>query len=93
MLLKLAVLLGVIFVVGTAMRRSAAMNGPTSVRPPQLSLAEAAGILGVDTAASEDEIRAAHRRLIRSVHPDRGGSDYLARQINDARDTLLAARR
>ncbi|NBX02846.1 MAG: hypothetical protein EBR02_02030 [Alphaproteobacteria bacterium] len=50
---------------------------------------EAALILGVGAQASHDEIQSAHRRLIQKNHPDTGGSDYLAAQINQARDILL----
>jgi hypothetical protein len=51
--------------------------------------ADARAVLGVGRDAGPDEIRAAHRRLIASVHPDRGGSPELTRQVNAARDTLL----
>lgn len=54
--------------------------------------AEARAILGVGPGASVDDIRAAHRRLVAAVHPDKGGSAALARQINAARDTLLRDR-
>lgn len=53
------------------------------------SEAEARAILGVGSDAKAGEIRAAHRRLMRAVHPDRGGSADLARRINAARDVLL----
>jgi len=51
--------------------------------------AEARAILGVGKNAKVGEIRAAHRRLMQAVHPDRGGSADLARRINAARDVLL----
>jgi curved DNA-binding protein CbpA len=51
--------------------------------------AEARDILGVDSGADDDTIRAAHRRLVSAVHPDRGGSAGLTRRINVARDVLL----
>ena len=61
--------------------------------PPQprggMSHAEASEILGLPPAASRADIRAAHRRLMQAAHPDRGGSDWLAARINQARDVLL----
>jgi DnaJ domain len=50
---------------------------------------EACAILGVKLNASDEEIRAAYNRLIRSVHPDRGGSAYLSAQLNQAKAALL----
>lgn len=62
---------------------------PTARDPEE---AAAYAILGVSPGADADEIRAAHRRLITSVHPDRGGSPELTRQVNAARDTLLKSK-
>jgi hypothetical protein len=52
--------------------------------------AEARDLLGVSPRAGEEEIRAAHRRLIGRVHPDAGGSAALASRVNAARDILVA---
>jgi hypothetical protein len=54
-----------------------------------MTAAEARDVLGVSKDAGKAEIEAAHRRLMARVHPDVGGANGLAVQINRARDTLL----
>ena len=52
--------------------------------------AQALHVLGLTDAASEAEIIQTHRRLIQKCHPDKGGSEYLARQLNKAKDILIS---
>ncbi len=64
------------------------------VQPPkaELSLTEARAILGVRADASLAEVKAAYTRLIQMAHPDKGGTEGLAAQLNAARDRLIKRR-
>ena len=57
-----------------------------------MTVEEACAVLGVRPDADEPTIKAAHRKLMKQVHPDHGGSDYLAAKINQAKDVLLKRR-
>lgn len=60
-------------------------RGPRS----DMTREEALAVLGLAEGASEEEIKAAHRRLIRRTHPDAGGTADLAARINRAKDVLV----
>lgn len=64
-------------------------GGQPAPRNHQMSAAEAYEILGLKPGATDADIKAAHRRLMAKIHPDHGGSDYLAAKINQAKDFLL----
>jgi hypothetical protein len=66
-------------------------SGGGGRRPPSgdMTAEEAYAILGLAPGADAEAIKEAHRRLMVKLHPDHGGSDYLATKINRARDVLL----
>lgn len=92
MLLKILVVVLVAGLCWLGLRR---LGEHPTLRPQRskLTTAEAAAILGISANSSTAEVKAAHRRLIAANHPDKGGSDFLAQQVNEARDVLMAAER
>jgi hypothetical protein len=67
-------------------------GSPGPVPAGQMTSSQAREVLGLGSNPTRDEIISAHRRLIQKVHPDRGGSTFLAQQLNEAKMTLLRSR-
>lgn len=63
---------------------------PAAAPSSSMGEKEAREVLGVEANANKEEIEKSYRKLMGQIHPDKGGTTYLATKINEARDVLLA---
>ncbi|PXF47456.1 Mitochondrial import inner membrane translocase subunit TIM14-1 [Gracilariopsis chorda] len=78
------------------MRQAGAIRFPRSMAggfASEMSRKEAFQILGLREGSSKEQIRDAHRRLMRLNHPDNGGSTFVATKVNEAKDFLISGKR
>jgi hypothetical protein len=72
---------------------AAAGSGSSAARSAKMTEEEAYQILGIQAGASTQDITRAHRALMKKLHPDQGGTTYLAARVNEAKDVLLRRHR
>lgn len=74
---------------GSGAANSGPNAGPNAGPNRGMTRDEALGILGLGADPSAEDVRAAHHRLMKKLHPDQGGTNYLASKVNQAKDALL----
>lgn len=80
-----------LILIGLAVLAYLYFTGQLTRRRSTMGIDEARALLGVPADADAAAVRAAHRRIVAQVHPDKGGTAELTARVNAARDVLLAA--
>lgn len=70
--------------------RGTHQQGSAPASAGDMSRREALEILGLDETASQADVQQAHKKLMQRLHPDRGGSNYLAAKVNQAKSVLIS---
>ncbi|MEO0442245.1 MAG: hypothetical protein AAFZ92_00680 [Pseudomonadota bacterium] len=71
------------------LNRKSRSTANTQQHSGKMTVDQAKDVFGMDTVDSVEQITRRHRELMQKMHPDRGGSDYIAAQINQAKDILI----
>jgi hypothetical protein len=75
--------------IGARKQQNQTDGAKSSASTSTMNKAQALSTLGLEPGANKEDLISAHRKLMQKFHPDRGGNDLLASQINDAKDVLL----
>jgi hypothetical protein len=73
---------------GNPSNGAAGSGAPVGGRPARMTRQEALEILGLQATATQEDVQREYRRLMKKLHPDLGGSSYLAAKLNEAKDAL-----
>jgi hypothetical protein len=88
--LILFVAVALLYALQAVLRRRVNPTAPQpKPRPILMDEQQARDVLGLDPTSSDADVVDAHRRLMQKLHPDKGGSAYLAQQLNEAKRVLL----
>lgn len=64
-------------------------NNTTPISSAELNQDDAIAVLGLEKPYTREDVILAHKRIMQNIHPDKGGSDFLASQVNEAKSLLL----
>lgn len=80
------------FLIPALLKYSGVQKNVSKKSSQKMTVQEAYDILGLEPGATKQDILNAHKRLMKKIHPDTGGSNYLAQKLNEAKDLLVGKR-